>query len=150
MLKILIQRATRQFSAPTAAQLRVWARQILQAMQITDAELTLRIVSSKEMAALNSTYRHKQGTTNVLSFPFGETGGDEIYLGDIVICAEVVKHEAKAQNKTLDAHWAHMVIHGALHLLGHDHVEDKDAESMEAIEIKTLSTLGFDNPYNTR
>jgi probable rRNA maturation factor len=67
-----------------------------------------------------------------------------------VICAEVVKHEAKAQNKTLDAHWAHMVIHGALHLLGHDHVEDKDAESMEAIEIKTLSTLGFDNPYNTR
>jgi probable rRNA maturation factor len=145
MLKISVQRATRQFNAPTAVQLRAWARQILTAKHITDAELTLRIVNSKEMTALNSTYRHKQGPTNVLSFP-----GDENYLGDIVICAEVVTQEANAQHKTLDAHWAHMVIHGVLHLLGHDHVKDDEANAMEAIEIKTLRALGFDNPYDTR
>jgi probable rRNA maturation factor len=145
MLKIIVQRATRQFSAPTAKQLRAWALHILTAKHITDAELTIRIVNSKEMSELNSTYRHKQGTTNVLSFP-----GDESYLGDIVICAEVVKHEACAQHKTLEAHWAHMVIHGVLHLLGHDHVKDDEAEIMEAIEIKTMNTLGFENPYNTR
>lgn len=145
MLKISVQRATRQFNAPTAVQLRAWGRQILTAKHITDAELTIRIVNSKEMTALNSTYRHKQGPTNVLSFP-----GDESYLGDIIICAEVVTQEAIAQDKTLDAHWAHMVIHGVLHLLGHDHVQDDEANAMEAIEIKTLQALGFDNPYDTR
>ncbi len=145
MLKISVQRATRQFNAPAAVQLRVWAKHILIAKHITDAELTLRIVNVKEMTALNSTFRHQEGPTNVLSFP-----GDEGYLGDIVICAAVVKQEADAQHKTLDAHWAHMVIHGVLHLLGHDHSKNDEADVMEAIEITTLQALGFTNPYDTR
>jgi probable rRNA maturation factor len=151
MLKILVQRATRQFNSPAAVVLRGWARSALHDKQISDAELTIRIVASTEMAALNFNYRHKKGATNVLSFPFDmpEGTGEIPLLGDIVICAEVVSAEAKAQGKDLEAHWAHMVVHGVLHLLGHDHIDTAEAEEMETREITILKKLGYNNPYHS-
>ena len=112
------------------------------------SELTVRIVDEKEITELNQQYRHKQGSTNVLSFPVDEDLPLDIpLLGDLVICAEVVAREAKDQNKALDAHWAHMVVHGTLHLLGYDHIEADQAEVMERKEINILQGLGFLNPY---
>lgn len=114
----------------------------------SDAELTIRIVEEEEIAELNQQYRQKQGSTNVLSFPVDEDLPLDIpLLGDLVICEAVVAREANEQNKTLDEHWAHMVIHGTLHLLGYDHIEEDQAEIMEQIEISILQGLGFSNPY---
>lgn len=111
-------------------------------------EMTLRIVDNEEGKELNETYRHKTGPTNVLAFPYDipeEVGSD--LIGDIVICAPVVKREAEEQQKPLLSHWAHLTVHGTLHLLGYDHVDTQDALVMEALEIQILSTLGFPNPY---
>lgn len=114
----------------------------------SDAELTIRIAEEEEVAELNQQYRQQQGSTNVLSFPVDKDLPLEIpLLGDLVICAAVVAREAKQQNKTLDAHWAHMVVHGTLHLLGYDHLEEDQAELMEQKEISILQGLGFSNPY---
>lgn len=113
-----------------------------------EAEVTVRIVDEAESAELNSTYRKKQGPTNVLSFPFEAPPGVELpLLGDIVICAPVVAREAREQGKTPEAHWAHMVVHGAFHLLGYDHIEPAEAEAMEALEKAVLAGLGYPNPY---
>lgn len=111
-------------------------------------ELTIRVVDNLESQSLNSQYRNKDKPTNVLSFPFEVPEGIELdLLGDLVIAADVVSIEAQEQNKPLHAHWAHMVIHGCLHLLGFDHINDQDAIEMEALEIKLLAQLGFKNPY---
>jgi probable rRNA maturation factor len=111
-------------------------------------EITLRIVDEAESAALNQQYRHKSGPTNVLSFSYNIPGErDNTLLGDLVICAPLVAHEAKTQGKTLQAHWAHLVIHGVLHLLGYDHEKDAEADNMEALEIAILAGLKFPNPY---
>lgn len=126
--------------SPSAVLLKRWANAALP--KKSSLELTIRIVTKKEMTKLNETFRLKKGPTNVLSFPF-----EKPYLGDIVICSEVVKKEARDQNKSLTAHFAHMVIHGTLHLLGYDHVKEKDAVKMEKLEIKILKNLGFPNPY---
>ncbi len=132
--------------------------------QNNDSELTIRIVSEEEISELNQTYRAKSGPTNVLSFPFempdfgfdeelGESQLDEFekmdipLLGDLVICAAVVNREALEQKKPFDAHWAHMVIHGVLHLLGYDHIQKIEAEAMETLEITLLSELGYSTPY---
>ena len=111
-------------------------------------EITIRIVDEMESQHLNHEYRGKDKPTNVLSFPFDAPPGVELeLLGDLVICRQVVEREAKEQEKDLFAHWAHMVVHGSLHLLGYDHIQDDEAEEMEAIEISVLNALGFENPY---
>jgi probable rRNA maturation factor len=113
-----------------------------------DAEVSIRIVDKLESQTLNKQYRGIDKPTNVLSFPAEFPEGVDIpFLGDIVICAPIVELEAKAQNKTLEAHWSHMLIHGVLHLLGYDHIEDDEAEIMEALEIKYLARLGVSSPY---
>lgn len=114
----------------------------------TPIELCVRIVNRDESRDLNQCYRHKDYPTNVLSFP-GElpAGIPEIYLGDLVICAPVVSEEARIQHKDEMAHWAHLTIHGTLHLLGYDHIEDIQAEQMEALETRILASLGIADPY---
>lgn len=132
---------------PSMEDFQLWADRALAATN-TAFDMTIRIVTSEESQSLNQTYRQKDNPTNVLSFPFDVPEGIELnLLGDLVICADVVEREAKEQNKMLQAHWAHMVVHGCLHLLGYDHINDSDAEEMEALEIETLNILGFDNPY---
>jgi len=116
----------------------------------TDTELTIRIVDIDEGAALNQRYRGRPGPTNVLSFPFEPPPGiDEHFplLGDLVICAPVVVREAAEQGKALAAHWAHMVVHGVLHLVGYDHQDAAEAETMETLETVILAGLGFPPPY---
>lgn len=114
----------------------------------------IRIVDEKESAELNQHYRHKPGPTNVLSFPFEWPEGldrleheDTTLLGDLIICAPVVEREAIAQNKPLLHHWAHMTVHGLLHLRGYDHIEEHEAEEMEIKEIAILKKLHIENPY---
>ncbi|MBI3186786.1 MAG: rRNA maturation RNase YbeY [Gammaproteobacteria bacterium] len=119
-----------------------------------DAEVVIRLVDEAESRELNHQYRGKNKSTNVLSFPMelpDELAAtvDEIMLGDLVICAPVVAREAAEQNKPLPAHWAHMVIHGMLHLQGYDHIADDEAAEMEGLEIKLLQQLGMANPYGT-
>ena len=113
-----------------------------------DVELSIRITDPEEISELNQTYRNKTGATNVLSFPAELPKELQLpLLGDLVICAPVVEDEARQQGKALQAHWAHMVIHGTLHLLGYDHVEDAEAQMMEKLEIDILASLQFPNPY---
>lgn len=115
-------------------------------------EVSIQVVDEATISELNQTYRHKSGPTNVLSFPFEAPPGlpeeeAQSMLGDIIICAQVVSREAEEQGKELQAHWAHMVVHGVLHLLGYDHLDDEEAEAMESLEIQLLSELAFPNPY---
>lgn len=132
---------------PSAENMQLWVDTAL-SVYSKDAELTIRIVDSEESQQLNHQYRDKNKPTNVLSFPFEVPDGVELsLLGDLVICADVVKAEASEQNKPLAAHWAHMIIHGCLHLLGYDHIREDDAEEMEALEVKLLASLNINNPY---
>ncbi|QIQ21647.1 rRNA maturation RNase YbeY [Zophobihabitans entericus] len=132
---------------PTESQITAWLEKILLPFQDT-AELTIRIVDEEESRQLNNTYRHKDKPTNVLSFPFESPIEIDIpLLGDLIICKAVVESEALEQHKDLESHWAHMIIHGCLHLLGYDHIEDEEAEEMESLEIKIMQELGFINPY---
>lgn len=135
---------------PDAAQMETWVEAALKAAEhhAEEVELTVRIVSEAESAELNQAYRHKAGPTNVLSFPYEQMPQFPLpLLGDLVICAPVVADEAEQQHKPPEAHWAHMLVHGCLHLLGYDHIEDSEAERMEKLEIAILSDLGYDNPY---
>ncbi len=114
------------------------------------AEVSIRVVEKDESQALNKQYRDKDKPTNVLSFPAEFPEGVDIpFLGDLVICAPIVVSEALEQHKTVESHWAHMVIHGTLHLLGYDHIEDNEAEEMEALETSLLQKLGHKCPYTT-
>lgn len=137
---IHIQRAVPAIGIPSPTSLRLWAEA---ARGKHRGEITIRIVAAEESHALNQSWRGKDKPTNVLSFPMNEPD----YLGDIVICASVVAAEAIEQHKAAKAHWAHMVVHGVLHLLGHDHIADDEAEKMEALEQKLLRKLGFSDPY---
>ena len=133
---------------PQDEELLNWVKEVLSAEQHSDAELTIRFVSEKESAELNEQYRHKTGATNVLSFPFEAPAEVDInLLGDLVICTDVVKEQAKEQQKQELAHWAHMIVHGTLHLLGYDHLTDAEANIMETKEINVLSQLGYSDPY---
>ncbi|RUO41384.1 rRNA maturation RNase YbeY [Pseudidiomarina aestuarii] len=121
------------------------------AAQDSPAELTIRVVDTAEAQQLNQAYRQRDYATNVLSFPFEAPVEMPIQLlGDLVICAPVVEQEAREQNKDPLSHWAHMVVHGTLHLLGYDHINDADADTMEALETTVLATLGFADPYIDR
>jgi probable rRNA maturation factor len=146
---VVVQKATRAAGVPPAARLTRWALAALE--RKARGELTVRVVGRGESAALNARYRGKRGPTNVLSFP-GEAGAAKsrelLPLGDVVICASVVAREAREQGKRLAAHWAHMVVHGTLHLQGYDHENARDAKRMEARELKVLRALGFPDPYS--
>lgn len=132
---------------PTQMQCLAWFKAALPP-DITQAEVTLKIVDKEEGALLNQQYRKKQGPTNVLSFPYRIPGQpSSMLLGDLVICAALVKEEAMAQNKSQEAHWAHLLVHGALHLLGYDHIEKEEATLMEGLEVHILQQLGFPSPY---
>lgn len=124
-----------------------WSTCALEGLR-AQAEIAIRIVDETESAALNTQYRQKTSATNVLSFP-SDLPEDCIppILGDLAICAAVVAREAHEQQKPLLAHWAHMVIHGVLHLSGFDHIDDSEAEIMETREVAILKTLGFADPY---
>ncbi len=132
---------------PNAEQLHLWVSQALPKDK-QDSEITIRIVEQEESQALNSAYRQKDKPTNVLSFPSDLPDFiEEPYLGDLVVCADVVAREACEQQKENEAHWAHMIIHGTLHLLGYDHINDSDAEIMESHEKTLLNALGYKDPY---
>lgn len=137
-------------SIPSSTDFQTWANNALR-HQSGDYEVCFRIVTPEESRELNHHYRKKDKPTNVLSFYYEDEAHheDELqYLGDIVICADIVAEEAKAQNKELTAHWAHLVTHGMLHLQGYDHQTDDEAEAMESLETNLLKDLGFPNPYS--
>jgi len=113
------------------------------------SNLSIRIVNSDESASLNQHYRHKHYATNVLSFPIPEQMQAAGQLGDLALCAAVIKQEAGEQKKTAGNHWAHLVVHGVLHLLGYDHEHNKDAKKMETLEVKILASLGIPDPYQS-
>ncbi|MBU1191355.1 MAG: rRNA maturation RNase YbeY [Gammaproteobacteria bacterium] len=143
-----VQRASQSSTLPSDTQLRHWARAALTDLGGTH-ELTLRLVDESESAELNAGYRHKNGPTNVLSFPFeAPPGAASRLLGDLIICAPVVEREAREQGKDVLAHWAHMVAHGILHLRGYDHLTDAEATDMEALETTILARLGYVDPYS--
>lgn len=145
MIHVEVQHVTERQWVPEDGKFLRWASA---AAKRDKAELVIRIVDETESAQLNEYYRHKAGSTNVLSFPFEVPEGVLSHLlGDLVICAAVVEREAREQGKDLEAHWAHMVVHGMLHLQGYDHISETDAAVMEAEEIAILNSLGFPNPY---
>ena len=132
---------------PTAEQIEQWATAAVEPKS-DEVEMTVRIVDEAESHELNLNYRGKDRPTNVLSFPFECPDEVELpLLGDLVICRQVVEREAQEQDKPLMAHWAHMVVHGSLHLLGYDHIEDDEAEEMESLETQIMTELGFADPY---
>ncbi len=153
MLELDLQIASQAEGLPGEADLRRWCELALRDRS-ADSELTIRLVDEPEGRELNRTWRHKDYPTNVLSFPAdvpdgpnGEPLLDIPLLGDLVICAPVVAREAAEQGKPAQAHWAHLVIHGCLHLLGYDHLEEEEAEEMEDLERRLLAELGYPDPY---
>ncbi|PCI60624.1 MAG: rRNA maturation RNase YbeY [Gammaproteobacteria bacterium] len=147
MIILDLQIVSKNSDIPAQDQFQQWLNAAL-LPKYDNTELTIRLVEQAESQTLNSQYRHQDKPTNVLSFPFEVPDGVDLnLLGDLVICVDIVNQEALEQHKTLSAHWAHMVIHGCLHLLGYDHVNECDAEQMESLEIDILAKLGFNNPY---
>ena len=145
-MELEIQREINDPAVPADALIEVWARHALG--NETAVMLNIRIVDLAEGWALNRDWRGKDNATNVLSFPADTPAVDGLrVLGDVVLCAPVVQREAVEQGKSAEAHWAHLVIHGVLHLLGFDHTDGSAAEKMEAREVELLAALGFGNPY---
>lgn len=133
---------------PQPGTLANWAKDVLTAQQVGPCEIAIKIVDSAESRALNAEYRGIDKPTNILSFPLdaGQVSGP-LLLGDLALCADVVRTEAAEQGKPVAAHFAHMIVHGVLHLLGYDHIESGQAEEMEQIERDILRTMGFSDPY---
>ena len=139
-INIFIQYASKRDYLPSKQQFAKWAKAALN----VDTEVTIRVVDEQEGRELNSMYRGKDYATNVLTFPLTETPH---LMGDIIICAPVVESEAQFQQKSLEAHFAHLTVHGMLHLHGYDHEIEAQAELMESLEISILAKLGYANPY---
>ena len=149
MIELDLQIASSAKQLPSHAEFLVWCSLALR-QRTTPSELTIRLVDAEEGLELNSTWRGKDYPTNVLSFPADIPEGllDIPLLGDLVICVPVVEQEATEQSKTLTAHWAHLVMHGCLHLLGYDHIDDEEAEEMENLERQLLAEIGHPDPYS--
>lgn len=152
-LDVSVSYATPRTGVPSPISFRKWIAAALDS-RIREADVAIRIVGTKEGRALNRHYRGKDYATNVLSFPAEIAEGVKLpkgvklpLLGDIVLCAPVVGREAKEQKKPVNAHYAHMTVHGVLHLLGWDHQDDREADCMEALERQILAGLGIDDPY---
>jgi len=150
---LAVQYASEATSLPTRPQFRRWVGAALSpspsGIEVgVRAQITLRIVDEPEGQALNRDYRGKDYATNVLTFAYGEEGG--ALAGDIVLCAPVVEKEALEQDKALLAHYAHLTVHGVLHMLGYEHETDADANRMEALEVDILRRLGFNSPYGRK
>jgi probable rRNA maturation factor len=144
-LNLSVQYACNATDLPSRPLIRTWVRAALDVDEGRGGQITIRFVDSEEGQSLNSDYRGKDYATNVLSFPY-ET--EPVVAGDLVICAAIVEREATEQGKTLEEHYAHLIVHGILHLLGHDHeTSDEDAQRMEAMERSILAQLGFADPY---
>lgn len=142
-----LQIAVADAGVPAAASFERWVGAALDGRDAR-RQLVVRVVGEDESRDLNRRFRHKDKPTNVLSFPFDPVPGiEEAYLGDLVICAPIVAREAADQHKAGDAHWAHLVVHGVLHLLGYDHADGEQARIMEALEIGILGRLGYLDPY---
>ncbi len=134
---------------PGREKIQHWVDRAADACRCNRMEMTIRLTGEEESADLNERYRNRQGPTNVLSFPFEDPPGMKTdVLGDLVVCIPVVKKEAEAQHKSFDAHWAHMLVHGVLHLCGYDHIEQSAAEEMESLETRIITGLGFPPPYD--
>lgn len=160
-LQLDVQYAAGRDSVPSAKCLLTWAQAAYEVhhaahvgkgrkRSVPPVQVSLRIVGAAESRKLNREWRDEDHATNVLSFPAGEMPEliDQVpSLGDLAVCLPIVKREAKTQGISLDAHWAHMMIHGVLHLLGYDHEVDRDAQVMEACEVAILESFGFANPY---
>lgn len=144
--KVIIQRASKTTQIPTNAMIKNWVNLALNSSP-KNVEISIKIVDPEESASLNKQYRHKKGATNVLSFPMSVKTEDLDFLGDLVICAQIVKNEAIQQGKSVEAHWAHIIIHGILHLLGHTHDQEESMRKMEALEVNLLSQINICNPY---
>jgi len=147
-IELELQVASEQQDVPSQHQFVEWVG----AIPVQDNyEVVIRVVDEDEMRTLNRQYRHQDKSTNVLSFP-AELPDivDDPLLGDVIICATVVRREALEQHKCPTGHWAHMVVHGILHLQGYDHVDSADANIMEQLEIQILQTLGINNPYTEK
>lgn len=147
MIDLDLQVVCNTDNLPTHTQFELWLNSVLTSRK-PDAEVTIRLVEPSESQALNSEYRGKDKPTNVLSFEFDAPPMIQLpLLGDLVICKEIIEREAIEQQKNLNDHWAHMVVHGTLHLLGFDHIIDAEAQTMESLEKQILATLGIDDPY---
>ena len=151
-MNVDVQVASDAAGIPTSDDIREWIeRTVAAADPDRDADVSVRIVDEQEMRALNRDYREQDKPTNVLAFPAGDTGfvppGEMPLLGDIVVFAAVGAREAGVQGKPPGPHWSHMLVHGTLHLLGHDHVTDPQAQAMEALERQILDSLGIADPY---
>ncbi len=147
MITTEVQYASTAKNIPTEVQFQNWSSMAVMDID-RDIEVLIRVVDEPESAELNQQFRHKPGATNVLSFPVQIPGEIELDLiGDLVICAPLVETEALQQNKKYDDHWAHLVVHGVLHLLGYDHIDNVQAQQMEAKEIAILKQLNIINPY---
>ncbi|MEE8210435.1 MAG: rRNA maturation RNase YbeY [Acidiferrobacterales bacterium] len=150
-LRVNVQYASTAPGLPDEASITRWARTALAGPDQDEVEIGVRIVDEDEITQMNRRFRNETGSTNVLAFPFGKTPEVQSnLLGDIVICAPVVRREARAQNKQISAHWAHMVVHAIMHLRGYDHRTPGDAHIMEGIETHVLKRLGFPDPYTPR
>jgi probable rRNA maturation factor len=149
MIQVDIDNAVTTLDCPPSEHIELWVKAAL-LNKLTDSTVAIKIIDEDDMRALNQTYRNKPKTTNVLSFPSQlpePMRGD--FLGDIAICAPVVQNEAQLQNKSFESHFAHLVVHGVLHLLGFDHESDEEAIKMEREEILIMQALGYNDPYLT-